>query len=107
MQLDKEAPLFDVPEELREPIIQTFVLESEETLQEIFVAHQLADHKKVQKLAHKLKGAALSVGGVDLAKMAGSIEKGEHLNQPEMEGLAQLRLATVSLLQLELAPRRF
>ena len=72
--LDPNAPILDIPEKIRESIIQVFLEEAQELIDQINSGYSEPNLVVLKSAAHKLKGSSSTIGAKELSLLARQIE---------------------------------
>jgi len=85
--LDPNAPLFDVPEQLRPEILEVFLEEAGELVDQIVIDFSANNIAAVKLSAHKLKGSSASVGATEVTSLSRAIEHADIPNETQVDQL--------------------
>ncbi|MDA8714464.1 Hpt domain-containing protein [Flavobacteriales bacterium] len=72
--LDRDAPIFEVSEEIRNSIIQVYLRDASQSIIEIEGGTIQKEHEVVRKAAHKLKGASATLGATEMTNICRDME---------------------------------
>jgi len=86
--LDQNAPIYDIPDQLRESIFIVYLKESDELIRKMQQGVLDNDFDSIKSASHKLKGSCVTVGAVKLADYARKIEVSTKLEPEVITALA-------------------
>lgn len=108
--LDLENALADMADdrEIYEEVVTVFLSDSPNTLSEISAAYTASDVTTVNRLAHSIKSASRSIGGLRLGSVAESLEsESSDSCHPNIAALIHELTEEFKLLQQKLAEEGF